>query len=209
MQVLYDLRVDIVLSGDGRGGVRPPLLLYVLLLFVPCENAPRGEVAAAGGAGGGRSRTPIAESLDGGEASRWGVAPLLLLLPRLLRRRNTCWRVLMPFCEFTFDISFRNADASDATDRAKMCCKYIDNPCEEVSAAPWLRTNKLSHSNLLARPIKGWDWRWKSFSFSVKMYRRGRLATFSTSSRVRKRHGATLACHGAPPFEFSACQVEG
>ena len=98
MQVLYDLRVDIVLSGDGRGGVRPPLLLRVLLLFVPCACAPRGEVAATGGAGGGRSRAPIAESLDGGEASRWGVAPLLLLLPRLLlRRRNTCWRVLMFF----------------------------------------------------------------------------------------------------------------
>ena len=86
VSVPYDLRVAMVLSGDGRGGVRPP----------PCERAPRGEVAAAGGAGGGRPRPSIAESLDGSEASRWGVAPLLLLLlPRLLRRRNTCWRVLM------------------------------------------------------------------------------------------------------------------
>ena len=78
----------------------------------------------------------------------------------------------------TFDISFRNADAPDATDRAKMCCKYIDNPCEEVSAAPWLRTNKLGHSNLLARPLKGWDWRRKSFSFFRKNVPAGQARYF-------------------------------
>ena len=75
-----------------------------------------GVAPAAGGAGGG---SPI-ESLDG-KASRWGVlVPALLVLPLpiglLLRRRNTCWRVLIAVQSrnsyFSFSL-FCGADASD------------------------------------------------------------------------------------------------